>query len=301
MIINSDTLNALRKNFRTLAYEALSQVNPQWNQVAMEAPSSAGSNVYGWLQDVPGMREWIGDREIKNLSEADYTIKNKDFELTVAVKRNDIDDDNLGVYGPMFRMLGEEVAYSPDQIVFELLVSGFTALAYDGRPFFTNNHKVGKTTFSNVGNVPLTALNFETALSTMQKQKNSAGRVMRLFMGTGATAPLLVVGPDLRSTAETIIALRTLAAGGENPNYQKARLLVIPELQGAAAAYWFLMETSRAVKPLILQRRKQPEFVALDNTDDPNVFNKKEYQYGFDDRKAAGFAFWQLAYGSTGA
>ena len=44
------------------------------------------------------MREWIGDREIQNLSASDYTIKNKDYELTVGVDRNDIEDDTLGIY-----------------------------------------------------------------------------------------------------------------------------------------------------------------------------------------------------------
>lgn len=49
--------------------------------------------MYAWLGDIPGMREWIGDREVQNLTASDYTIKNKDFELTVGVDRNAIEDD----------------------------------------------------------------------------------------------------------------------------------------------------------------------------------------------------------------
>jgi phage major head subunit gpT-like protein len=301
VIITDANLASLRRSFRALAYEALAQVDLQWNQIAMQAPSNTSANTYGWLADVPGMKEWLDERGVKNLSESSYTIKNRDFELTVAVKQNDIEDDNLGVYTPMFRMLGEEVAYHRDQLVFDVLKAGFTQTCYDGKTFFATDHKVGKQTVSNRGNVPLTAANFEAALAQMQKIPNAAGRPMRLFMGTGERAPLLVVGPDLRATAESIVALRTLSGGGENPNYQKARLLVVPELSGAASAYWFLLETSRAVKPLILQVRQEPRFTALDRPTDENVFKRKEYVYGFDDRKNAGYAFWQLAYGSTGA
>ncbi|WP_337869813.1 Mu-like prophage major head subunit gpT family protein [Meiothermus sp.] len=301
MIITDANLASLRRAFRALAYESLAQVDLQWGQVAMMAPSNTSSNTYGWLADVPGMKEWVDERDIKSLSESSYTIKNRDFELSVAVKENDIEDDNLGVYSPMFQMLGEEVAYHRDQLVFDVLKAGFTQQGYDGKTFFAPDHRVGKATFSNRGNVALTALNFEAALSQMQKMPNASGRPMRLFMGTGNRAPLLVVGPDLRATAESIVALRTLSGGGENPNYQKARLLVVPELSGTASAYWFLLETGRAVKPLILQVRKEPRFTALDRPTDENVFKRKEYVYGFDDRKNAGYAFWQLAYGSTGA
>lgn len=267
----------------------------------MLAPSNSKENTYGWLKDVPGMREWIGDRVIQNLSEAEYTIRNKSFELTVGVKREDIEDDTIGVYAPMFRALGAQVAYSPDEIVFALLPAGFTTKCWDGRPFFDSAHPIKKgVTASNVGTKKLAQSSFEAALAQMQGLKNAAGQPLRVFTGEGERAPLLVVGPTNRSTALSIVGVRTLANGGDNPNYQAARVLVLPELTGPYADMWFLLDTSQPVRPLILQRRKEPEFVALDNPEDPNVFNKKEYVYGYDDRKAAGFGFWQLAYGSDG-
>ena len=36
----------------------------------------------------------------------------------------------------------------------------------------------------------------------------------------------------------------------------------------------------------------------MDNPDDPNVFNRKEFQYGVDGRSNVGFGFWQFAWGS---
>ena len=51
----------------------------------MEVPSETRDETYACLGAVPSMREWIGEREAKNLSAYGYTIKNKDFELTVSV------------------------------------------------------------------------------------------------------------------------------------------------------------------------------------------------------------------------
>ena len=59
-----------------------------------------------------------------------------------------------------------------------------------------------------------------------------------------------------------------------------------------------MLDLSRPLKPIILQVRKQPEFVAQDRPEDEAAFMRKKYRYGVDDRKNVGFGLWQLAYGS---
>jgi phage major head subunit gpT-like protein len=66
---------------------------------------------------------------------------------------------------------------------------------------------------------------------------------------------------------------------------------------GAGTA-WYLLDTSRALKPIIYQSRKPDNFVAKTNENDDNVFFQKEFVYGVDARRNVGFGFWQLAYGS---
>jgi phage major head subunit gpT-like protein len=58
---------------------------------------------------------------------------------------------------------------------------------------------------------------------------------------------------------------------------------------------WYLLDTSRALKPLIYQERKSPEFVSMSRVDDEHVFASGEYRYGVDLRANAGFGFWQMA------
>jgi phage major head subunit gpT-like protein len=302
MVINSERLQSLRRNFRTLSALGYERSAPRWPRVAMFAPSTTGENVYGWIKDMPGMREWVGSRVAQNIGEGDYTIKNRSFESTVTVKREHIEDDTLGIYSPMFEALGSNVAYSPDQLVFSLLPAGFNTPCWDGVNFFANNHPIKKgVTFSNRGTNKLAANRFEAALAAMQSLRNEADVPLRRFLGEGEQAPLLVVGPTNRVNALGIVGVEKLAGGADNPNYRAANIMVLPELTGNNADMWFLLEVSQVVKPLIFQRRKEPEFVALHRIDDPNVFDRSEYRYGYDDRKAAGYGFPQLAWGSTGA
>jgi phage major head subunit gpT-like protein len=301
MIVNAATINAITRSVRTLSYAGIESAATNWMQVAMRVGSESGSNDYGWLESVPGMREWVGDRELANLQAATYSVKNKEYEATVSIKRKDIEDDQVGIYSPMFTMLGQNVAYHRDEIVFDLLKNGFSQLCYDGKTFFATTHKIGKTTVSNKGTGKLTRARFQDALADMQSIKNSVGKPLRNFMGTGANAPLLVVGPSNRALADEIVGLPTVSGGGANVDYQKARVLVLAEFSDAEADFWMLLDTSKAVKPLILQVRKEPEFVRMDGGNDEAAFMRAEYRYGFDDRKNAGFGFWQLAYGSDGS
>lgn len=69
-------------------------------------------------------------------------------------------------------------------------------------------------------------------------------------------------------------------------------------VQAGAKTPWFLLDVSRAIKPLIFQRRKDYQFVAMDQEDDEGVFMRKQYRYGVDARCNVGFGLWQFAFAS---
>ena len=223
MLINSGTLRTLYTGFSTAFQGGFNGVAPQWRRVAMRVPSTTAQNEYGWLGELPRIHEWLGDRQVKNLEAHDYTIKNRDFELTIGVSRNNIQDDNLGMFTPLFTEMGRATAVFPDELVFALLKAGFTTACYDGQYFFDTDHPV------------LDESGSPTSVS------NSGG---------GSGTP------------------------------------------------WFLLDTSRAVKPIVFQDRKAFDFVAMDAPTDEEVFSRKLFRYGVDGRCNAGFGLWQLAYGS---
>ena len=142
MLINTPNLEAIRVGFSTAYKRGLGQAETQYTRIATVVPSSTRESRYGWLGKMPNMREWLGPRLIQGLAEHDYAIKNKDFELTIGVDRNDIKDDNLGNYEPMFVEMGESTAAHPDLLTFGALAGGFATECYDGQYFFDTDHPV---------------------------------------------------------------------------------------------------------------------------------------------------------------
>lgn len=150
MLLNAASLAALETGLRADFNKGLLGVESQWAKVATEIPSTGASNTYGWVDGWPKLREWIGDRVIKRLAKSGYVLVNRDFEGTVAVQRNHIQDDQLGIYGPMSRELGQSATEWPDELVYSLLPKGFDTECYDGQNFFDDEHEVGDETVSNV-------------------------------------------------------------------------------------------------------------------------------------------------------
>lgn len=140
MIINASSLRDLYVGLNTSYNKGFAKAPSHWQKVAMKTTSRTGAENYTWLTDFPGVREWIGERVVHQLAAGRFVIENRDFELTYAVKRNDIQDDNLNTYAKPFESMGYEVAMHPDSIVFELLEKGPTTPCYDGQNFFDTDH-----------------------------------------------------------------------------------------------------------------------------------------------------------------
>lgn len=219
MILNSQTLKDLFVGFRNDFNTGFRSVEPQWNQVATLVPSMTAENLYGWLGQFPRLREWVGDRVLHKMAAEAYRLENKKFEASVEVRRDDIEDDQFGVYSPMMQEMGFAAATHPDELVFEAVANGTSNLCYDGQPFFDTDHPVGGGVVSN------------------------------------------------------------FASGSGN--------------------LWVLLDLRRPLKPFIFQRRKDYNLVSMTRADDEAVFMRDTYRYGVDGRGAAGYGFWQLAYGST--
>jgi phage major head subunit gpT-like protein len=224
MIINAANMRTLYTGFSAAFQGALQTAPSFYGRVAMDMPSSTRQNEYGWLAMFPRIREWIGERVVNSIKVESYVIRNRRFESTVDVLQDDIDDDNLGIYTPMFQELGRAVATFPDELIFPLLTNGWSGVGYDGRPFFDTQH------------------------------------------------------PVLGADGSTIVSVSNSGGGAGTP--------------------WYLLDTTRAVKPLIYQRRRDFELRRMDATTDEIMFREGRARYGVDGRCNAGYGLWQLAYGS---
>jgi phage major head subunit gpT-like protein len=142
MELNSANLRAAGVGFNAAFQRGLAMQEPVHERIATTINSTTASNEYGWLGKFPRYREWIGDRVINALSKHGYTLKNRSFESTIGVDRDHFEDDNLGIYAPLFEELGLNARLFPNELVFELLKNGFTTKCYDGQFFFDTDHPV---------------------------------------------------------------------------------------------------------------------------------------------------------------
>jgi phage major head subunit gpT-like protein len=194
-----------------------------WKLVAMIAPSDTEEEEYGWLKNLSSIREWVGDRVLQSLVEANYKIKNKHFEGTIAVPVDKIADRKLGGYGIAAEQLGQNARNFPNRLVFPLLAAGWTTIGLDGQYFFDNNHPV------------------------------------------------------------------------QNPD---GTVTLVSNNGGGAGTAWYLLDTTKVVKPLIYQPREEFKPSALVSSDSDHVFKRNELLFGVDGRCNVGFGLWQCAYGS---
>ena len=223
MILNAQSLSVLFQAYSAAFKEAYDNelLANEYTQLATVVPSSTSSNTYAWLGTFPRLREWLGDRQLKNLTAYGYSVVNKKFEATVQVPREAIEDDQYGVYSPQFTEMGKSVAQHPNELVYAALAAGLTTgLGFDGVPFFSSAH-------------PLTDAN-----------------------GVTSTFSNLIAGP---SNA------------------------------------WFLLDTNRAIKPLIFQKRTDYEMQLMNRADDEQTFMRDEYRFGVRGRCNVGYGIPQMA------
>jgi len=151
MIINQATLAAVFQSFQTLFNQAFEGAPTEWQKVAMRVPSMTATEIYAWLNAFPKMREWLGDRVLRNLSVSDFSLTNKDWEVTVEVDRNEIMDDRIGIFSPIVQEMGKSAKEQPDELVFAIMLLAFSQVCYDGQYMIDTDHPVGSGTVSNDG------------------------------------------------------------------------------------------------------------------------------------------------------
>ena len=147
MEISAQNLTALFTGFDVVFQRGFNKPPSYYEQICSIVRSNSRQTTYPWLGRTTRFREWLGERVIQALESHTYTIVNKNFEDTISIDRNDLEDDTYGVYEPIIEQLGWDTKVHPDMLLFQMLKEAVatpsSVVGYDGQPFFSAAHPVG--------------------------------------------------------------------------------------------------------------------------------------------------------------
>lgn len=251
--------------------------------------SDKSEESYAWLGDVPGVREWIGDKQLGGLNDYDYAIKNKNWYDGFAIDRNELEDEQISAIMPRVEAVAMSVAKWPWELVTQLITNGTTGLAYDGSAFFANRTAPNDNLLAGTGTtLAQVKTDIQTARAAMMKFTSDTGRVMGLMMDT------IVCPPELEATILEAVESSNIITSGEGATVNPVsrwikNVIVSPELSDVND--WYGFASGMPLKPFIFQSRKRPETVI----DDTQVKKNRKIDYSAELRGNAGYGFYQMA------
>ena len=165
-VTRGDVQGILQDALKALFFESLHSLQQQnYERLVTVAPSGKGRDgeKYGWLSPTVGMRQFKDKRIPQGLVSHNYYIQNLKWENTLAVEREAVDSDQYGQVKIRINQLAWQAARFKDKLTFQTLANGFTGKGYDGKPFFSDSHKEGKSgPQSNIMTLPFSAANLAT-------------------------------------------------------------------------------------------------------------------------------------------
>lgn len=242
---------------------------PFYPTICSHVPSDGADEEYGMLGSVPGIREWLGDRKFNTLRAAKFTIENKHWESSVAVKKTHIHDDRMGIYGPIIENLATRAVRHPDKLVLsDLVVNATSQTCLDGQYFFDTDHAWGDSgtqdndkTDAIVDKDDPTVAEFKDCLNTMLNAmlgyKDDQGELLHddAILGAGNEMKLVCLVPlKYRQVAiEATTAGIRIGGGDTNVVIVNADVVASAHLTGD---YFDLYRVDTPVKPYIFQARE---------------------------------------------
>jgi phage major head subunit gpT-like protein len=281
----------------------------RWAQIATELPTTLPSQNYGWLGRGALMKQFYDEVEDQSVAGYQYTLADNVYKGNLTIQRKMLEDDQYALLVTRVRAMAAEPIRHWNQLAFEGLTSGFTSLCYDGQYFFDTDHSEGASgTQVNKVTTVLSDTALQTADATMQAYVDDKGIPMEIMPDT------LVVGPANARKAWNLVKqdivftpVGTGTAGSgatastDFRNYFNGRynLIVDPYIRGTAAYYWFLLDTKKEIKPIIIQSRSDVPITLETDMDMPDAKIREKYRFSARGRYVQGYGLWQTAYGSA--
>lgn len=280
---------------RTGFLSAVPKIEMPWQRIAGQLNMDAKSIDLVDLGAAPMPTRNVGKPIVHDFIERTLTVTPKDWDITVSISYNAVQDDQTGNLLPKVKGAGGNFQRHINNLVFDALAVGTGktyGLCYDGLYFWSASHKDKGAKYSTVQSnykslAALSMANFKTVRVAAGKYLDDQGEPV------GFTPNLLVVPPDLEYDAAQICKNPKVAGMADNdinPFSGKVDYVVSSKL---GATEWYLIAANESAKPLIVVMREQPGLQSA--WFEPATADGGRYYFKFYARYDLVYGDWRLA------
>jgi len=291
------------------------QTGDGWVQAVSGAPlrSMKEEEIFRWLGQVPQMRQWVGGRLAKGLSDQSYTLRKVLYEATLEILVDELRRDRYNMVQRRINELAQRSDSHWASLLSTLILNGASTTCYDGQYFFDTDHAEGSSgTLSNsisvtLSGLPVTNHGSTTAPSVAEMRECIMRGIQQFYtfkddqgepINENARKFLVKVPPSLWPTAVAATTLPLVDRGESNiiPAMSDFSISVQPNARLSSWTTKFaLFRTDSQV----------PALIRLEDDDGLNVgaiaegseleFRERKHEYGIDGWRTAGYGYWQYA------
>jgi phage major head subunit gpT-like protein len=294
--VDIQTLSAIYENARALFLDIYNSTLPAYQTIAMEVESNTQTEVHTWLGAIPTVKEWVSERSIERLSAFEYAVVNRDWEMTIEIPRNAIEDDRIGQFRPVIEMMARQARNHPSMLVMQIFRDN--PVGYDNQPLFSTNHQEGQSGVqSNIVAGSGTTLaqiidDLDQASARFASFKDDRGNPI-MIAGQPLDITHVMAPPALKGVFETIARAEMIQ---NTTNKWQGRIEVITNPYLTDANDWYALCLAHPFKPVLVQMRRPATIQDFDSEVAAyELFHRKRFLIGVDGRYAVAPAFWQTA------
>jgi phage major head subunit gpT-like protein len=281
------------------------------NQIGMTFNTNQEIETYKWLGQVPTMREWVGGRNAKGLTDNGLSITSKTYESTLEMNVDELRRDKTGQALIRIRELADRVNAHWASLLSTQIMNGTSSSCYDGQNFFDTDHTEGNNS-SNQSNdltndisaAPVTNHGIVTAPSVGEMNHTILTAIQSILgfkdnenepMNEGATSFLVMVPTALWHVAQAAVSMPTIDSQASNVMGSLGMNISVvanPRLTWTDSIAVFRRDGN--AKPFILQSEMNPKVTAIAEGSELE-FKENKHQYGVKAIRNVGYGFWQHA------
>jgi phage major head subunit gpT-like protein len=244
------------------------KVDPWWKTVSGFSPTDAMLLKFPIrLGSMPGFREWVGDRDGKNIDVTSFFIESKPWERTIDVPLDVALSGQYAAYLNEVDDLRVAAMIHPNRIIAGLLANGDAVDCWDGQGFFDTGHPVdfrggNALTYDNAKTSrPFNRANLAYAKSLFRGYKAPDGKTSLGLRLTHVLVPTALEDMATRlSTSEYLPNIDPTAsaqAGVTESNIHRGTFtpIIAPELDADSDTTWYALALNLAARPFESQAR----------------------------------------------